>query len=348
MQKAIYRRSAPGFSLLELLTAMALGGLVTAGLIAVFSGVKYSYNHNERVARLQEKGRAALHALADEMRHADFLGHVIDREAIAINDDDNDESNNVFTGCYSWAYNFTENAITGSDTPSSLISNRGLSSCTGAVTSVDGESSMVALKKVASSPTAWGDLSDGALVLRANSSAGTLGKVKKSASSNPGYDDLPAELNTAPAADEADWVYEPKIFFISQSSNCDGTDDGIPTLCVAEGETLPLSEMRPMIEGVETLHVEYGFDIDDDGSPNTYYTTTSPAGVSGEAVTAKIYLLVRDTEADPHYTDTNCYQLGSKKVPDPPACTGACCPFNDHYHRTQFSTTVILYNQRNL
>lgn len=63
-----------GLSLVELLIAMALGLLLLAGVIQVVLSSKRSYQNSVALAELQENGRFALEAIAQDLRHAGFTG----------------------------------------------------------------------------------------------------------------------------------------------------------------------------------------------------------------------------------------------------------------------------------
>lgn len=63
-----------GLSLVELLVAMALGLLLLAGVTQVVLGSKRSYQSGVALAELQESGRFALEAIAQDLRNAGFTG----------------------------------------------------------------------------------------------------------------------------------------------------------------------------------------------------------------------------------------------------------------------------------
>ena len=63
-----------GFSLLELMVAMAISLLLLAGVIAVFLSSRSSYETTERFSRIQENGRFALDQLAFDIRSAGYVG----------------------------------------------------------------------------------------------------------------------------------------------------------------------------------------------------------------------------------------------------------------------------------
>ena len=64
----------PGFSLVELLIAMTLGLVLTAGMIAVFSGNKRTSELTSEMANMQESARFALQAISTDVRSAGFQG----------------------------------------------------------------------------------------------------------------------------------------------------------------------------------------------------------------------------------------------------------------------------------
>jgi len=63
-----------GVSLVELLVAMALGLLLLAGVVQVVLGSKRSYQAGIALAEVQESGRFALQAMAQDLRNAGFTG----------------------------------------------------------------------------------------------------------------------------------------------------------------------------------------------------------------------------------------------------------------------------------
>jgi len=67
-------RAGHGFSLIELMVALTLGLLLTAGLVQLFSSTKITFNTNDALARVQENGRFALETLKREIREAGTLG----------------------------------------------------------------------------------------------------------------------------------------------------------------------------------------------------------------------------------------------------------------------------------
>ncbi len=67
-----------GLTLVEIMIALLLGLIVTAGMIQVFSSTRESNRVHEAIARMQETGRMALEVVARDVRMADFWGCAAD------------------------------------------------------------------------------------------------------------------------------------------------------------------------------------------------------------------------------------------------------------------------------
>ncbi|MEE8304288.1 MAG: PilW family protein, partial [Candidatus Tectomicrobia bacterium] len=90
---------SPGFSLVELMVAMLIGLILTAGVILVFAGNRHSYNVNNSFAKVQESGRYALEALLRDVRLAGYWGGY---EDLATNIEDTVDP--ASAGCNSGAW----------------------------------------------------------------------------------------------------------------------------------------------------------------------------------------------------------------------------------------------------
>lgn len=67
-------RTVRGFSLLELMVAIAISLLLLMGVIALFVSSRASYETTERLSRVQENGRFALDQIATDARATGFQG----------------------------------------------------------------------------------------------------------------------------------------------------------------------------------------------------------------------------------------------------------------------------------
>lgn len=150
--------------------------------------------------------------------------------------------------------------------------------------------------------------------------------------------------------------------------------DGIPTLVRSQfdlaGGVLAHQPAEPLIEGIEGFRVEFGIDDSGDGGAVDYtkavewtdpYNRVAPkyrgdgipdvrldgtfamrcttavpctVGQLANVVAVKLYVLARNSDITVGYTDGKAYTLG----------TTTLGPFNDHYKRHVFSTSVRLTN----
>jgi len=68
------RRNSSGFSLIELMLALSLGVVVTAGIVQLFVGNSQTYSLLNGQARMQENARFALDFISRSVRSAGYLG----------------------------------------------------------------------------------------------------------------------------------------------------------------------------------------------------------------------------------------------------------------------------------
>lgn len=324
MKTALKNRMA-GASLIEMMIAMALGLLITAGVISVFLSVKQTYSQNERSARIQENGRIALFLLTKDLRHAGFWGPMLNIDHSTRPD----LPDTPLTGpCASWAGSKTtllNNRFVASTAPASTTVFN--SSCLTA-SGIKSNTSAVAIKRVHEQPTAYSSLAAGQVFLRAHSSNAQF--FAKGV--GDGADPTPVGWQ--------DWAYEPVLYYIRTYAETPTEDPLIPTLCRVSLSTASKTTLveQCLVTGVDDLYIEYGLDTSGHSVPSVYKASPTVTEILN-TVAIKIHILVRDTmELDPAYTDSKTYTLGSKTVG----------PFNDNYRRAVFSTTVIPHNQRYL
>ncbi|XOF32946.1 MAG: prepilin-type N-terminal cleavage/methylation domain-containing protein [Candidatus Electrothrix sp. YB6] len=72
IKKTLQKDYNGGFTLVELMVAMVISGLVIAGIIGVYTIQQRSYTVQEQVSELQQKGRSALDFMARDIRMAGF------------------------------------------------------------------------------------------------------------------------------------------------------------------------------------------------------------------------------------------------------------------------------------
>jgi type IV pilus assembly protein PilW len=63
-----------GFSLVELMVAMALSLILLGGVLAIFASSRKTYETTDRLSRIQESGRFALDVIVRDLRSAGYIG----------------------------------------------------------------------------------------------------------------------------------------------------------------------------------------------------------------------------------------------------------------------------------
>lgn len=328
-----------GLTLVELMIAMVVGLVISASVLTVYVSASRNFTVDERYARMQENARYSLRVLSEDLLMVDFWGQLISTDIIAsslsVASGDCGEAVTLFSANDAFLINNNhDGTATAHFSPCSTIS-----------TNRQGNSDVLAIKRVEGAPTASvfvdaadtdGDgnttetislgtssLQQDTVYLRTNGIAGSL--IDDASSSNP------------PPLGWSDWRYVPRIYFVRDFFRVSG--DGVPALCRMDIDETDLNELSCLAEGVEDLHVEFGLDTDADGDANRY--TATPTAAEMETVTsARIHLLVRSTDTVPFYTNSKSYRLGDESV----AAT------NDGFLRNVFTTTVALRNSasRNL
>jgi type IV pilus assembly protein PilW len=132
--------------------------------------------------------------------------------------------------------------------------------------------------------------------------------------------------------------YLSRIYYVADCNHC-GVDT-TPTLKRVDlvGNQLVTTSLA---EGIEALRFEYGFDIDGDGSPDTYLTALGAAGPTSawsNVVALKAHFITRslDKVTVDHIASAQTFQLGG--IPTPVTTA------NDGYMRKAYSSAIRLVN----
>jgi type IV pilus assembly protein PilW len=148
--------------------------------------------------------------------------------------------------------------------------------------------------------------------------------------------------------------YRTNIYFVANNNEA---RDGIPTLKRAELATdgvRPTWNIVPLAEGIENLQLEYGLDRTPTGSGDGVadLITADPASAAScgaqacavanwrSAVAVRLHVLARNARTTPGYRDTRNYVLGHKANGDSNAIAAA----GDAYKRHVFQSLVALPN----
>lgn len=317
-------RRCGGFSMVELMVAMAITLILLAGIGQIFFSSKKSFTIQDSLGRLQENGRYVVDTLAQDLRRSGYLGGAVAIEVTA-------GSLPVSTGVdtctgAAWA-RFLETPIIGLNGTAAgynCIPNY-----------LAGSGDVIAVRYAA--PWEIGSITSPAVVatkvyLHANP------KEPKTARIYTGSN-LPAKT---PGDRQAELVA--RAYFIAnsgQTCNYQGANLAIPSLyrINLDNNSLP-GAAEEIASGIERLQILYGIDnVGADYSVDAFVTANAVADWN-QVVAVRIWVLTRAECPETGYTNTTTYVMGAADGSEdftPPA--------NDHYRRQLYQTTVQLRNR---
>lgn len=356
-----------GFSLIELMIGMTLGLLIMAGLVTVFVQSSQTRDEIERNNRQIESGRYAMSLLTEDLRMAGYLSS-FDPYQLIIKPNSPplsgatpitimpDPCNATLSGSLnSWVNSYFFHIqgidnVTAATTPSCLsdvklgsdiVVVRRASTCVAGPTpgaSCDAPISGVPYFQTSNCYQA-GELATNTgatsaidyqsyFVLSTDTSATSMIKHAINCTSIANYS-----------------RYLVRIYFVA-NNNVAG--DGIPTLKRAELGATGFT-IVPLVEGIDTLQLEYGVDINNDGlidgytaNPGAYNTCSGATCVANwlNTYAVKVNILAKNTQPSLGYTDSKTYKLGQNADGSDNIFT----PVDTAYKRHVYNSVVRLDN----
>jgi type IV pilus assembly protein PilW len=333
-------RAERGFTLVELMISIGLSLMILAGLVTVFVNNSNTRREIERTTRQIENGRYATELLSNNLTHAGFFAE-FDPTLVTA-------PGALPEACSTAAADITDGlALPIQGYRNATTGTAGLS----CLTDLKDDTDVVVVRRTSTcvaGSTGCEALTSGAFYyFQASLCNPATGNAELASANIINYyrlDTVTANLDRhqrtcvgagclcvdppAPLADIR--RYHTHIYFVANNSV--GTD-GVPTLKRAElgggGFTI-----APLVEGIENLKLEYGIDTNGDGMPDSYSPTPGTVANWRNVTSVKLYLLARNTEPSPGYTNSKTYTLDS-------ATTVVA---SDAYRRHVFNTSVKLSN----
>lgn len=327
---APWRRMA-GLSLVELMIGIALGLIILAAIVVVFANTSRARNEIERSARQIENGRYAVDILTDDLRLAGFYGE-LKAGSIAAPGALPDPCS---TAVADWATAIPIH-LQGYD------NGAGAPACLPA--GVKADTDIVVVRR------ALGCVAGVAGCAAVTANTPYLQVSLCVTEPPPGY--VLALQGAAFPLTRKDCVtaaglrqYVVRIYFVSTGN---GAGQNVPTLKRLDFTGTGWTE-TPLVEGVESLNIEYGIDTTGDGAADVYTTDPTSYTCGGpctpvsnwtNVVTARFHILVRNTDTSPGQTDTKTYNLGNDALGN----AIVLGPFNDGYRRHVYTGLVRINN----
>lgn len=317
--------AARGFSVIELMVAVAISLLLLSGVVAIFVSSKSSYETNERFSRIQENGRFALDALMTDVRSSGFVGCARQPNYL---------STSLKNADTTLQWNFLGGPIagfeaTGTDTWTPAMD----SSITGPLSGSDVLVVRVPVRErlitpltvtMATSsanlevtPNSGWTIGDIALVYSCEAisvvqvtaftpSTGTIfhaqdtGAAPQNANTNLSYTYRQLVTSVAPV--------ETVVYYIAPSVRVGDADD---PLAAGTNSLWRKRAMRPaeeLIEGIEQMQLQYGVDTSGDEIIDEYRTADAVTDWN-DVISVSVAMLVRSLEEYGTDTDARTYTL---------------------------------------
>ena len=295
--RTLHRRArASGVSLIELLVAVTIGGLLIFGATKVYVDSKATFEVNETAARLQETARYALSVMEPDLRMANYLGLIKGGHMVTGKHPQTDASTGVAQLCGNNFAQDIETSLEASDNSYSL-------GCgafgAGAVASAD----TVTVRRAAIAPSSG----SGTDRLRICSTRTAVWLVT----------DTGALGCTGTGSQINDLVVN--TYYVDQDST---QRAGLPSLrrrpLGSVGGAPQFLDDEEIIPGIEDMQVQFGVDLgpDRNGSAQRYINPSGLASLADvdQIVAVRIWLLVRAENPEVGFRDNRTYEYGDRST----------------------------------
>lgn len=318
------RGRTAGFSLIELMVALAIAGVLLLGMSAYFVNSSRNFSETERVSRQIENGRYATSLLSEEIRHAGFYGEVgnvttLPLAAVIPLPASVPNPCVVDVALVSAALSL----------PLQGIDNVASGTAPSCVTDFVSGTDVIVIRRANTATIPVGSAVAGGYYTQ-TSFCKTDNPMFKVAQSGFGMTEKDC-ATPRPIREYHVYIYYVASCSIGTGTGgvCKTTDPQIPTLKRAELTAGGSITVSPLVEGIEDMQIEYGLDTSGDGNADSF--TTSPASVPqwAQVSAVRLHLLARNTDASPGFTDTKTYQLGAGNTFTP---TGAAAAYRRHVY----------------
>ena len=322
-----------GLTLTEVMIAITISLILLAGVMQIFTGSRQTYRVQDNMARLQENGRFAIDFLSRDIRMADHWGCLKNTATLA-----NNLTGNVSMGTVAGLAG-TEGAGGAPDTitlatavPSGIIVNTQMPNSSANIFT-NSNAGLVNGGIVIVSNCSNGDIFQITQLpagggIQHNSGAGTPGNTFNYPSPTcPGSAHC-LSADYGPGAE----IMDTQIVTYSIAS--DGTNNNRPTLYrSASGMGVAAAAAQPLVEGVETMQILYGEDLDANRTADRYVPANTAGLVMNNVVSVRIGLVLVTAENNLAAT------------PQTYTFNGAPVTATDRRLRRVFSSTIQLRNR---
>ncbi len=315
-----------GITLVEVMVGITLGMFVSAALLMLFARTSTNGQNVQRASVQIENGRYVSEMLREDLQLAGFFGELATKDAAWSEPDP----------CATTPSGFTASPLT-LPTPVRGYASSETLACLSSRNRLSGTDALVVRR------LATGNVAVSSLTSSNSQYLMQVSFCSEDSSSTPlAFDRQPSQLtlrNRACAGPNVARAYVSRIYFIASCNVCGTGGDSTPTLKRLDLVGNQLVE-TPLVDGVEALRFEYGFDTDLNGSVDAWRTSPAATGAASQwqnVMALKVHYVVRSLEkaAGGHTARSQSFDLGA---------TGTYTTTDDGYVRRAYSMTNRLIN----
>lgn len=303
------RARARGLSLIELLVAITIGGLLIFGATQVYVDSRATYEINEQTARLQETARFAMSIIEPDIRMSNYWGLVKGAGVILDQSAQGTASGGGPDNC---GVNFARD----------LLQN------------LQGSNGSYPFPVATCAPDDGGYVanSDTLVVRRASTvpSSSSANRLQICSTRMAGrlFSDGSA-CTPAPNGQVNDLIVH--AYYLSRNSE---TQAGLPTLrrhTLVPGPAVRVGD--EIVPGIEDLQIQFGIDPTGTSGIATRYVDPPAVPVDGQIVSVRVWLLVRAENPEVGFRDGRTYEYADRSYTP-----------NDNFRRLLVSRTIQIRN----
>ena len=319
-----------GFTLVEVMISLFIGGLILGGVMFTYLGMKLTTKDTMTIGEIQESGRLAINIMQRDIEQVGFWGTYYDDSFTAIN-------------------TTVTSTVSGKD----CVEGTNNGSFPDLTSSSNFRTIYAETAKSTSELNCIADVTKGTDILQLKFLQGDsqYNGITGTNSTTDNIDYFIAEQEQAsfvtgkytPTNINATiWPYSHHVYYISeQEYEVNNKKIKVPVL---KRKRLVKGKMttETIMEGVENMRFLFGLDTNSDSKVDTYKSAADITATEWEnrkgILTVQLFLLIRSLEPDPGLKIKNKkYILGEGETPRE-------LSFDDNYRRTVFTTTIRLSN----
>lgn len=281
-------RRQHGLTMVELMVAITVGLILTAGIIQIFVNSKQTYRVEAALSRVQESGRLALEFMANDIRMAGFWGCQPDEANVRNN-------LNTSGGGY---IDFTAGGISGTEGGSSpdSITLRGANGSSGLTPQPNGGSGKYSpLPSASLKVNTPNSLHTGDILLISDCVGGDIFQISSGSPATTGTVVHNTGAGSPGNATNLSKVYkgDSSLFYVQETVYTIATGaDGQPALWRSVN-----GANQEIVDNVSDLQILYGEDMDSDKSVDRYVKASSVADFNN-VYSVRIQLTIQTAEAN--------------------------------------------------